>query len=222
METDEIQIEGLVYEMRRDAASTRVKDLFTRWLLTHRGLELRLHPYGFAHSIIWTGSDGEALRLHVWVDNSPSRVLPTRAHRHAWNSKSYILLGELTNERYTVHFNPAGEFRLFAIAYKTQTSIRVPTDKRVDCRLVDSQHYSSGDRYAVSVGEYHKTLVLPSSFTATLFLTDQPTSQPLVVGLADEEDEYAFERATIGSSHAQHVIGILVDKLTSPAREITS
>src|SRR6185436_5991497 len=107
MDTDRTQLDGLVYEMRRDAESTRVRNLFAQWLTTNSELELRLHPYGFAHSIIWTGSAGEALRLHVWVDNSPSRALPTRAHRHAWNSKSYVLLGQLTNELYTVHFNPA-------------------------------------------------------------------------------------------------------------------
>lgn len=177
--------------------SSEINRRAREFLAKKESLDLKIHPYGFAHTTLGQSEDGRAVRMHVWMDDHEMRDLPTRVHAHAWDARSYILLGRLFNEEYSVTPKPDGSFRLFSVTYRGQSSVRVPTSGRVDVKLSDSKEHTAGHTYEITLGVYHQTVVPQGEFTTTLFVTEPKESTPSVVGLDGEEEEEAFERASL-------------------------
>lgn len=190
-----------------------VRDRTLRHLHASLDFGLKLHPYGFLHTTLGTGDEGQNLRLHVWIDGDEMRDLPTRVHAHAWTARSHLLTGRLFNETYSIAESGSGDYRMFSVEYRGEASVRLPDETRVNVKLSDSQEYAAGDSYDVAHGVYHRTVVPSDQFTATLFMTSPPISTPLVVGLLGEEEEYVFRRVLVGDNLEQKVITKLANML---------
>lgn len=125
----------------------------------------------------------EFLRLHIW-DNSLDKYvnLETRnnfsIHNHAFHADSWILCGQIINDRYMVDkTNAVRDMAFFSIEYnKTlnevnqHTSIARKTNNYATVKQVSHEIYMQEGHYSINAGQFHRSGTNDKTgFSATLF-----------------------------------------------------
>lgn len=155
-------------------------------------------PFGFLIADLSPPVAARLLRLHVWPKGFREEQGPHwPIHPHAWDLRSWVLTGSITNETYTIQHLLGDDGRpLYASkGVGGPQSVLVRTEHRVLCSLVGSTTYRAGQTYFVPQGQYHATQVPLDSLTATMaVMWNRADAPPLVVGTNDGLDTYTYER----------------------------
>jgi hypothetical protein len=182
----------------------------------HRLLaEATQHVLGFMHLRIAEFS-GYALRLHIWPTPQYPPALPVwLVHTHAWRLSSLVVVGEVENRIYDVAEAPDGEHRLYEVVYEGDHSKRVSLPARVSCRRATTDRIGKGVVYEVPAGAYHSTVVDDGVFAVTFVVTEAAGQvRARVVGGAEGQDEYGYDRVRIGIDAARGVVSQAIERLT--------
>jgi hypothetical protein len=144
-------------------------------------------------------SQFEFIRLHIW-DKSLEQHFNRETcqnfsiHSHLFFAESWVLCGNVINERYNVRISPAPSlYSLFEICYNNSinnvnqhTSIAKRTNQFVDINQISHEEYMQGGNYIIKAGHYHKSAINnEDEISATLFsftANKACPSQSFVVG----------------------------------------
>lgn len=181
--------------LSRAIADDSASDLIPRWTIDAlcaaadgRGsLRAARHPLGFTClPVVRDGHDGVC--IHLWDPNLPRAELTTSAiHAHSWKLTSYVLYGELTNERLLISkvTNNAGDqsteqvYRLLEVRSRGDIDELRPTSHLVRCTNKWVHRYVANSIYTVPAGAFHVTACESNVKAATVALGH------MVPGVAD-------------------------------------
>ena len=154
------------------------------------------HPLGFVRVNAQDMGDVR-LRLHIWPRRN--RVLQDPlwpVHTHAFELKSYIICGTVTNHGYKSVITRAGATnRLYRVIYARDYSLLEKEESRIRCEVVGKMSYNPGDTYAVPQNTLHTTVVPEETLAATLVtVSNRVDKPPLVVGDIDHPSPLSFQR----------------------------
>jgi hypothetical protein len=122
-----------------------------------------------------------------------------------------VLSGAVTNREYEVRPDSRGSKQLYAVEYDEYISRLRDTGKRVSCRMVSENTYKADSSYKVPVDVFHATEATAGHGSATLAVAGETTpSPPLVLGTADGNPEYAFERSQFPLFDLERILKQLV------------
>jgi len=149
----------------------RVIDTMTQIAQGRRALTAIRHPLGFVCLPVQRrGAYGVC--VHLWTGERPELELTTSpVHSHSWDLLSYVLYGEVGNQRVDVTDAPAAPtHRLFEVLSDGDTDEIRPTSRLVRCDPGPVQSTAAGDTYQLSAGEFHLTVVPREAEAATVVL----------------------------------------------------
>lgn len=111
------------------------------------------------------------IRLHIWHNDLLEFIDPKKSelfsiHSHSFRAKSWVLVGKLINERYSLEMiKNSSSHSLFKIEYnKTlnevnqHTSMAVNTGQNVLITKTETEEYGYGDSYEITAGKFHKSV----------------------------------------------------------------
>lgn len=164
-------------------------------------LNWRHHGIGVLQAYLHEG-DTET-RIHIW---HPSLVLAGfdetngLVHDHRFSFDSYVLLGAICNERFTLEPDPAGEWVKYGVtnarkAMADYGSFHEPLGLLNDSRYSAQRQsiwYQAGEEYTMNAREFHSSRVneLTVTIVVKMGLVDGPS---VIVGKRDVELIHAFD-----------------------------
>jgi len=114
--------------------------------------EPRVHGNGFIQVDLTS-----TRRLHIWGHpDIPAQRTPTPLHDHTFGFISRVLLGTMTNVKYTFKSNLNGDYVVHKVHVRDrEDTVLRPVDER-GCLFVESvRHWYCGQSYEMSPGEIH-------------------------------------------------------------------
>lgn len=137
--------------------------------------------------------DGRLVRLHFWDGMAPQ---VEDVHSHAWSFRSYVLSGNISDQRFEVLDDPDADSELARVDYgRDGLTRRIPLGRRVRCQELAVSSVASDESYELSNEDFHRSSV-KGSLAVTMLITGRQTASPFVVqsGGAVERD-YPLEDA---------------------------
>jgi hypothetical protein len=174
-----------------------MKEIFSRLKSTHSQSFGTIHPLGFLVIRLQPTLDANLIRIHIWPEGERTSRQPCwMVHDHAWDFKSHILCGSVSNDSYSVTTDaesPSG--RLYGVRYDADSSTLHRTERQVSYQLDRTDLYQRGEYYEVRMGQYHSTRVPEGTLACTVVLTTNPSQATAkVVGSLDGETLYGCAR----------------------------
>jgi hypothetical protein len=176
------------------------------------GIDIQSHPLGFGCINVGDIPAG-SVRLHIWSKELFVAQTPTLPiHNHIWDLFSYVLTGGVKNRMYSV---AAGEknskYMLYRVSYDKEFSVLRPTDSFVNCRKISESNISEGRNYRIACENFHSTVPLRDSLTATLVLARAKYGAVAHVvakaGAKDTRNEaYRYQRRPLGQGQANKLL----------------
>ena len=145
--------------------------------------------------------DFDFIRLHIW-DKSLIEYIDKFAlenfskHTHSFHAQSWVLYGEIVNNRYSIEVDNHAKSSLFKIEYnKTLSKINqhsseaINTGINISIKNIGQEIYVAQDSYEVEKGDYHSSESgSPDGLSASLFsftARNKVITQSKVVGPRD-------------------------------------
>jgi hypothetical protein len=172
----------------------------------------------------------EFLRLHIW-DDSISQYINKEdcenfsIHTHAFHAKSWIIFGEVINDRYIVNkSNSTTGKSLFTIDYnKTLNKVNQHTSNAsnlnsdVFVKQISHEIHMTGGNYEIKVGDFHKSgTSVPTGLSATFFSftsKDGLANHSYVVGPSNMKNSIINRKMHIDPANMIGKLNLEVDKL---------
>lgn len=147
------------------------------------GRKILSQPLGF-YRILITAKDGTSpgVMLHAWLDKDQpkqSRNTTRDIHRHTFDMRSKVLVGELRNELYSVIEDIDGDHRIAKIRQEGPKATRALGDTTVRVVLDRHEVVSAGEIYGFPSKRFHCT-VIHSYPTITLMQKERMISDEAV------------------------------------------
>lgn len=122
------------------------------------------------------------IRLHIW-DKSLWEYMDLEKcemfsiHTHTFFAKSWVITGELINERYDYEESSENSnHSLFKVKYNDSlnqvnrhTSMAINKNIDIEIEKTANEHYQAGDNYEIEAGKLHKSKQASSHILATFF-----------------------------------------------------
>lgn len=163
-----------------ESVKARLASLLKKIISRPSEFEAVWHPLGFMH-IKLNENQRKALRLHIWLKDSPKIDLPTSLmHNHNWNLMSYVLCGSIINHTLEVDYETSTPtHKIYEVFYIDQVNMLYPTNSIVTYKTVNSSYYESGNKYTIGAGDFHYTeLGNSDDLTSTIVVADTVTTGP--------------------------------------------
>jgi hypothetical protein len=145
------------------------------------------HPLGFYCLPVHRGG-GLGVCVHLWTGPaSVPAVTTSRIHSHSWDLLSYVLYGEIGNQRVRViEPDTAPVHRVFEVHSAGEFDEIRATSRLVRSVPAGAQWSRPGEAYTLPAGEFHLTVVPARQDVATVVLgRDRPRSVDLSLGGID-------------------------------------
>lgn len=178
--------------------------LLSQWL-ANSDLPFVTHPLGFIQSK-WE-EEGFMYRLNIWARALAKPKEPDwRIHNHSFSFRSFIIFGELRDERYEI--GEGDLYREYQVAYDSSvgSSILVRTERVVSLQHKQSSAFKSGDSYAIGSNELHSTESNCDMSVSLMEIRSASSSSPLVYGdvePAAELQSYTSEAVSLADIIAE-------------------
>lgn len=116
----------------------------------------------------------DMLRIHIWDDSLNQHIDQEKLeifsiHSHKFHAQSWVIKGTVINRVYDVtDSKEATDYSLFNITSKElnkvnrHTSVAENTNRHVVLNLQREEEHSSGESYAIPVGEFHQSRITTS------------------------------------------------------------
>jgi len=174
------------WRLSRAIAEGSAPDLVPKWTVdtlravADGGSPLRAtsHPLGFTClPVVRDGLYG--ICVHLWDPSLTRGKLTTSTiHAHSWQLSSYVLYGEVTNERILIgeansvpeHLSNERTYRLLEVHSHGDIDELWPTAQLVRCTNRSAQHYVAGNSYSMPAGAFHTTTLKSNAEAATVAL----------------------------------------------------
>lgn len=156
------------------------------------------HPLGFLQIKLGKGTHGHSVKLHIWpADVRKTQEPAWTIHRHEWELLSHVVFGSVENSVYTVF--PAdithATNKLYNVTFDGSSSLMSDSATPVICELSSSLEYRTGQRYKVSVLDFHSTNVPLLEWACTIVISEPSARDfPVVVGELSGVENYVYER----------------------------
>jgi len=163
-------------------------------------------PVGDVHAPIWDYEDGSRLRLHLWPSEPFRPQYPAwPVHQHAWPLTSFVVRGQIRDERFMVQEDSSGDRCVYTTTYADGRSVLHTAERRVVCEPLGSTVWQRAHSYVVPLGVYHASRAEGAS--VTLAESGVPTGDPpLVVGMHGALPVVTYERRPLTASELAAVL----------------
>jgi hypothetical protein len=145
------------------------------------------HPLGF-YCLPVHRAAGLGVCIHLWTGpaNAPA-VTTSRVHSHSWDLLSYVLYGEIHNQRVdVVNSDTAPTHRVFEVRSNGDLDEILATSRLVRSVPAGAERSRTGEVYALPAGRFHRTDLPAQQDAATVVLgQDQARSADLSLGGID-------------------------------------
>ncbi len=127
--------------------------------------EWTLQGFGMLRCYIPGPVYDKQFRLNVW-DHKLATPSVSTVHDHPWHFKSWIINGNFTNVRFVEDHFPGVPFEYRVIKTGIDGTPQDDTRLRMNLRMLEPEHYSTGDVYEQKAEEIHNSI--PARGTVTL------------------------------------------------------
>jgi hypothetical protein len=177
---------------------------------------ITLHPNGFLQLGLTDSIDKRSnkFQLHVW-DKEIKRRGPEifQVHDHAFEIKSYVVIGSLINETYKIQQDSQGSYQIFRGDGTGQLSA---TGERVSCILEKTEVIQKGNEYIIPKGEFHASKT-NNEITATIIVKKEIDKEYKSKVIAPMD--YLENRIEIDRTIDQTLAWSIVDKIKEEIRK---
>ena len=170
----------------------------------HRLAAVR-HPLGFC--CLPVVRDGDlGVCIHVWVRAAPGAELTTSTvHCHSWELLSFVLYGRVTHALFEIEDDDSGPGRVVEVISSGDLDRLRPTSRRVHCHERERREIGAGDRFRLSGGQFHSSVVQDGAEAATVVLSWTVGTVDLSIGPPDVVDHQVRRQVCDPAETAQIV-----------------
>jgi len=135
-----------------------------------KGVFFEKHPLGFIDITAHKFSNGDTLNIHIW---EKSLIIPTEEniHNHFFDSISYVLIGGIYNNFYSLDYTKEGSKYYYKSSYNW----------RIDSRILEKQGlvgvfnkrkilHKENTLYKMTSGQFHSIEKVTAPLTVSIFL----------------------------------------------------
>lgn len=164
------------------------------------------------------------IRLHIW-DTSLNELMDTEKcelfgiHTHTFHAKSWIIAGELVNERFDHVMNSDNaEHSIFEVVYNDSLNnvnqhSSTAINKHINVEIIEKSRelYKSGDSYEIKAGKFHRSNFINQKMAAATFFSftgKDGLDKSIVVGPKSVEESEVNRKAIVNPTE-------LINKITN-------
>ncbi len=147
-------------------------------------IDISSHPLGFYRGRLGE-SHGALFYLHIWtptyykIVQSPELLI----HSHSVDIRSVVLVGSLTDVRYTWQRDEKGRSRLFGQNRSGSGPRLLPTGDFGNAQRAGVLNVSEGQYYDVPWHDFHETACDSDNFVVTIAaFVGESTRSPMIIG----------------------------------------
>jgi len=153
------------------------------------------HPLGFLYATLFSFSNDETIRIHIWNKKYYNVVPQLDIHNHYYRVNSYIYKGCVFNQLYKVNDVIDVNVNQYTGSY-TKTGGRILTKTDNGLFIIEDiiSTYCEGDLYTINHDQIHTGGSIAGDIACTIVYTQDPgEKKPLVFGKGPLPDVLSFE-----------------------------
>ena len=201
---------NLYDELKAQRSPKKIKEALLKVLTDFKELKGKLQPLGFYMFNLGSLNDITNIRLHIWTELGIVQDELLMIHDHRFDILSHVICGGILNRTFHINKNGDSTGTIYEVTYNETGSILKKVGKGYDALLKSQNEVLPGEFYKVSANEFHESIPINQSFTATVIITETiPAKNAMVFGKEDIGDSITFDRREISKDIINDVITTL-------------
>lgn len=176
------------------------------------------HPLGFVHAelteLLEERSAGLRMRLHVWHSSVVQSDALGLIHDHAWQLKSLVLVGELTDLSIEASVDSGGSHDAIRVTYGPEHDFH--HESRVNLHIARRRRVQPGQVYHIPSRAIHETVIDVAPVVTLLVAQEDPPGSPGPLVFTPHHSTLSGTPVRVPVPH-RNVARILRDALASGA-----